>query len=125
MDAGVRKFFAKAEQENAAFFVSVITIGELRRGVEIIRHRGDYPQAEMLDAWLQTIIDNYAENILESGRVGNIFSLPAPFRYPDGGQNKKTFCPPYTANSGYPQRNDFIAIGVMLLNLFQKPGSLG
>jgi len=112
MDAGVRKFFAKAEQENAAFFVSVITIGELRRGVEIIRHRGDYPQAEMLDAWLQTIIDNYAENILE-------------FRYPDGGQNKKTFCPPYTANSGYPQRNDFIAIGVMLLNLFQKPGSLG
>jgi len=33
-------------------FVSVITVGEIRRGIEIIRHRGDNPQARRLEAWL-------------------------------------------------------------------------
>ena len=127
MDAGVRKFFAKAEQENAAFFVSVITIGELRRGVEIIRHRGDYPQAEMLDAWLQTIIDNYAENILEftetEAQVWGRLRVP----HHENALDKQIAATALTNNLIVVTRNenDFIAIGVMLLNPFQKPGSLG
>lgn len=43
-DPGVRKFFREAERCEYPLFLSVITIGELRRGVELIRHRGDHPQ---------------------------------------------------------------------------------
>ncbi len=64
-DTGVKQFFIQAEQQNADLFVSVISIGELRRGVEMIRHRGDHQQADVLETWLQTVIDDYAENILE------------------------------------------------------------
>ncbi len=46
-------------------FISVITIGELRRGVELIRYRGDKKQAEKLEEWLAKIIRDYAENILD------------------------------------------------------------
>ena len=45
-------------------YFSAITIGELRRGVETIRLRGDRPQAEQLEQWLQRLTTDYAENIL-------------------------------------------------------------
>lgn len=65
-DAGVRRFFfQQAEENNTEMFLSVITIGELRWGAEIIRHRGDRQQADRLDAWLQTVLRDYAENILD------------------------------------------------------------
>jgi predicted nucleic acid-binding protein len=44
-NAGVQAFFRDAVKSNAALYLSAITIGELRRGVEVIRHRGDAPQA--------------------------------------------------------------------------------
>ncbi len=40
-DKGVRAFFKNADNDGARIFISVVTIGELRRGVELIRHRGD------------------------------------------------------------------------------------
>lgn len=45
-DAGVRRFFRQADEKNEELFVSAVTIGELRRGVEIIRHRADRQQAD-------------------------------------------------------------------------------
>ena len=30
-------------------FLAAVTIGRLRRGVELIRHRGDQPQAQLLE----------------------------------------------------------------------------
>ncbi len=51
-NAGVRAFFYKAQQQEYLLFVSAITIGELRRGVDMIRHRGDKQQAEILEDWL-------------------------------------------------------------------------
>jgi toxin FitB len=38
---GVLQFFQQATEENSRVYISVITIGELRRGVEVIRGRGD------------------------------------------------------------------------------------
>ena len=38
---GVRKFFEQVIEGGEQVYVSVITIGELRRGIELIRHRGD------------------------------------------------------------------------------------
>ena len=40
-NAGVRRFFNQADTEGSPLFLSVVTVGELRRGVESIRHRGD------------------------------------------------------------------------------------
>jgi predicted nucleic acid-binding protein len=45
-DRGVRAFFQSARNDGRNLFLSAITVGELRRGVELIRHRGDTDQAE-------------------------------------------------------------------------------
>jgi toxin FitB len=65
---GVTRFFREMAEQKSAAYISVITIGELRRGVDIIQHRGDRTQAQLLETWLQTILDNYAENILDFGQ---------------------------------------------------------
>jgi len=35
---GVQRFFRQAVGEDTPFYISVITVGELRRGVEMIRN---------------------------------------------------------------------------------------
>ena len=42
---GVRQFFRQVIKERTSVFLSVITVGELRRGIELLRHRGDRRQA--------------------------------------------------------------------------------
>lgn len=66
---GVQNFFQQAAERKFQLYVSVVTLGELRRGVELVRHRGDIPQAKQLDAWLQSIFENYAEYILNFTEV--------------------------------------------------------
>ena len=61
---GVRSFFAQATQASSNMYLSVITIGELRRGVELIRHRGDLAQSDRLERWLVKLLSDYARNIL-------------------------------------------------------------
>lgn len=64
-DRGVQAFFAQAHAESARLYLSVITLGELRRGVELIRHRGDSAQALLLESWLGVLCDTYSEHILD------------------------------------------------------------
>jgi predicted nucleic acid-binding protein len=45
-------------------FLSAITIGELRQGIETVRHRGDAAQATRLARWLGTVTTEYADAIL-------------------------------------------------------------
>jgi toxin FitB len=66
-NAGVQAFFANASRESADLYLSVITIGELRQGVERIRHRGDDSQADLLERWLMRVTTTYAESILSFG----------------------------------------------------------
>ena len=59
---GVRDFFESIANETSdeqRLFISVVTIGELRRGIELIKHRGDTPQADRLEKWLRVILDQY------------------------------------------------------------------
>ena len=65
---GVLRFFEGALNEEARCYVSVITIGELRRGVDLVRHRGDEPKARLLEAWLRTVLDEYGEYVLDLDR---------------------------------------------------------
>jgi toxin FitB len=59
---GVQKFFQQIDA--AEIYLSVQTIGEIRRGLENIRHRGDMPQAKKLEKWLDLIVADYADRIL-------------------------------------------------------------
>lgn len=63
-DPGVLAFFDQVGRGGEAVWLSAVTIGELRRGVESIRRRGDAAQANALDAWLATITQDYASSIL-------------------------------------------------------------
>lgn len=62
-NAGVRKFWQTADA--AGLYLSVQTIGEIRRGMENIRHRGDLPQAGELEKWLNQVMNEYADRILD------------------------------------------------------------
>ena len=59
---GVLRFFQTIEAEE--LYLSVQTIGEIRRGLENIRHRGDLPQAKKLEKWLDLVVTNYNDRIL-------------------------------------------------------------
>ncbi len=51
-NAGVRLWFGEANEND--LFVSVLTLGEIRRGIESIRRR-DPASAKNLDGWFSTV----------------------------------------------------------------------
>jgi predicted nucleic acid-binding protein len=59
---GVQKFFQTTASED--LYLSAQTIGEIRRGLENIRHRGDLPQTGKLEKWLALVVSDYADKIL-------------------------------------------------------------
>ena len=61
---GVRAFLREATRNGSALFLSVISLGELRRGVEVIRYRGDGPQAARLERWLDRVSSDFGDAIL-------------------------------------------------------------
>jgi predicted nucleic acid-binding protein len=81
-NAGVRAFFSQATQEGAELYLSVVTIGELRQGVERIRHRGDKSQAQRLEQWLLRLTSAYADRILpldeETAHIWGCLRVPNP-----------------------------------------------
>jgi predicted nucleic acid-binding protein len=62
---GVVAFFEEVSARNNALYLSAVTVGELRRGVELIRYRGDIQQAQLLENWLEKLLSDYSESILE------------------------------------------------------------
>ncbi len=81
-DPGVRRFVDEAAQRDQAIYLSAITAGELRRGVELVRRRGDGKQAELLERWLQRLLDEYDESILpfdhDAAAVWGALRVPDP-----------------------------------------------
>lgn len=59
---GVKKFFKETEADD--LYLSAQTIGEIRRGLENIRHRGDLPQTRKLEKWLDLVVADFADKIL-------------------------------------------------------------
>jgi len=79
---GVRAFFERAREEATELYLSVVTIGELRQGVERIRYRGDKPQAQRLERWLLQLTTVYQDRILaldeETAHVWGRLRVPNP-----------------------------------------------
>ena len=61
-NSGVQKFFKTVDA--ADLYLSAQTIGEIRRGLENIRHRGDLSQAKRLEKWLDLVAADYADRVL-------------------------------------------------------------
>jgi predicted nucleic acid-binding protein len=81
-NAGVRAFFSQASEEGTELYLSAVTIGELRQGVERIRHRGDKSQAQRLERWLLRVTSACADRILpldeETAHVWGRLRVPNP-----------------------------------------------
>ena len=79
---GVRQFFWRASIDDSPLFLSAVTLGELRRGVELIRHRGDAAQASVLETWLELVRLEYADRILpldgDAAQVWGRLRVPSP-----------------------------------------------
>lgn len=61
-NAGVRDFFLN--QRAGTLFLAAQTIGEIRRGIENLRCRGDFAQVRALERWLADLLHEYADRIL-------------------------------------------------------------
>lgn len=56
-------FVSHIATQNTAF-ISVITLGEIIKGIEKLRQRNDHPQANALQTWLQQDLNHYFADIL-------------------------------------------------------------
>jgi toxin FitB len=119
-NAGVREFFNAAITHNTQLYVSSITIGELRRGVDLIFHRGDNIQGKLLENWLTSILQQYQDHILVID--SDIAMLWGKLRVPDAQHalDKLIAATALTYDLTVVTRNikDFEHTGVRLLNPF-------
>lgn len=59
---GIQEFWRSVDPES--IYLSVQTVGEIRRGIENIKNRGDLPQAQVLEQWMNLVITEYGDRIL-------------------------------------------------------------
>jgi len=77
-DRGVLDWFAGVEDDD--LYLSVLVVGEIRRGIELIRRR-DEAASTALDRWLRQLVLTHDDRILPIDR--NIAEAWALFNVPD------------------------------------------
>ena len=84
-DAKVRAWFEAVAED--AIYLSVLTVGELRRGVELIRRR-DHRSAQALDVWIAQIVSAHGFRLLPvDDAVADVWgrmNVPDPLPVVDG-----------------------------------------
>lgn len=84
-NTAVRSWFATIEDEE--IFLSVLTVGEMRQGVERIRRR-DPAAALALDGWLSLVVETHRDRLVPVGRLvaeeWGRMNVPDPLPVVDG-----------------------------------------
>jgi len=117
---GVQRFFADARTKGDVLYMSVITVGEIRRGVESIRHRGDTRQANQLEAWLTAVLKDFGDHVLDfshdEAQVWGRLRVP----HPENAIDKQIAATALTHGLTLVTRNTahFSSLGVKLVNPF-------
>ena len=121
-NTGVRAFFKQAIEDETRIFISVVTVGELRRGVESIRYRGDVRQANQLEKWLDNLMAEYQDHILDINQdIAQLWGrLRAP--HPENALDKQIAATALIYELTVVTRNhkDFVKTGVRVLNPFTE-----
>jgi predicted nucleic acid-binding protein len=119
-NAGVRAFFRQAAREGAALYLSALTVGELQRGVALLRHRGDTAQAALLEQWLASVLEDFGQHVLPvDADIAQVWGrLCAP--RPEHALDKFIAATALIHDLTIVTRNvaDFRGTGAMLLNPF-------
>jgi len=117
---GVLSFFKRVIEENAQVFISVVTVGELRRGVELVRYRGDIRQANQLEKWLDALLAEHQDHILDINH--DIAQLWGRLRvpHPENALDKQIAATALVYELTVVTRNhkDFVQSGVRVLDPF-------
>jgi predicted nucleic acid-binding protein len=121
-NTGVRAFFKQAIEDETRICISVVTVGELRRGVESIRYRGDVRQANQLGKWLENLVAEYQDHILDINQdIAQVWGrLRAP--HPENALDKQIAATALIYELTVVTRNhkDFVKTGVHVLNPFTE-----
>ena len=118
---GVRAFFRQVITDEAPVYISAITVGELRRGIEKIRHRQDFEQADKLERWFNNLLEDYGDNILgfdrEAAQVWGKLRVP----HHENALDKQIAATALIHDLTLVTRNvsDYKGCGARLLNPFQ------
>jgi predicted nucleic acid-binding protein len=118
-NAGVRAFFREAQRDNAPLYVSVVTIGEIRRGLELIRRRGAAAQADRLERWLHSVTESYATILAFDDEMAHVWGkLRVP--HPENPLDKQIAATALIHDLAVVTRNvpHFESTGVRLVNPF-------
>ncbi len=117
---GVVAFFKEVSSRDTALYLAAVTIGELRRGVELIRYRGDTRQAQTLERWLSRLLAVYRDNVLSFDEdVAQVWGrLRVP--HPENPLDKQIAATALIHDLVLVTRNvkHFAATGVKLINPF-------
>ncbi|MCP4275796.1 MAG: type II toxin-antitoxin system VapC family toxin [Gammaproteobacteria bacterium] len=117
---GVRAFLKQVIEDESRMFISVVTVGELRRGVESIRHRGDARQSKQLEKWLDALMAEYQDHILDINQdIAQLWGrLRAP--HPENALDKQIAATAliYELTVVTHNHKDFVKTGVRVLNPF-------
>ncbi|GJH23119.1 MULTISPECIES: type II toxin-antitoxin system VapC family toxin [Caballeronia] len=117
---GVRAFFDGAERRNEGVFLSVVTVGELRRGVDSLRLKGDARQAANVEAWLKRVLRRYEGKIVPVDRnIGDLWGRLRA-RHPEPAVDRLIAATALAHGLTVVTRNvrDFERVGVKMLNPF-------
>ncbi len=117
-DERVKRWISSAPVED--LYLSVLTLGEVRRGIGLLDGR-DPVQAEVYEAWLATVLRDYADRIIpvdaEISEEWGSMNVPGPVPVVDGLMAATA----KVRNMTFVTRNtsDVARTGVRLLNPFE------